>query len=86
MTRTWFLGWSAFVGILWVVLAAAFADDETCSWICFTFGDMLTFLLLPAVFVWALGLLVMYIAGRLRRDRPSSDAGAIRSQPPADES
>ena len=76
MTRTWFLGWSAFVGILWVVLAAAFADDETCSWICFTFGDMLTILFLPAEIVWALGLIVMYIVRRLSGRRSSSDAGA----------
>jgi hypothetical protein len=76
MTRTWFLGWSALVGILWVVLAAAFADDETCSFICFTFGDMLTFLFLPAAFVWALGLFVMYLARRLRRGGSSSDTEA----------
>ena len=72
MTRGWFVGWSALVGITWVVLAAAFADDETCSWICFTFGDMLTILLLPAALVWALGLIVLYIVRRLRGRRDSS--------------
>ena len=76
MTRGWFIGWSTFVVILWVALAASFADDETCSWICFTFGDMLTFLIVPAAVVWALGLSVLYIVGRLRRPRSSSDEGA----------
>jgi hypothetical protein len=70
------VGWTTFVGILWVSLAASFADDETCSWICFTFGDMLALLFFPASIVWALGLIVMYIVGRLRRRRLSSDAGA----------
>jgi hypothetical protein len=64
-----------FVGISWVVLAASFADDETCSFICFTFGDLLTLLFFPAAFVWALGLIVLYIVGRLRGGRSSSDAG-----------
>ena len=58
------------------MLAASFADDETCSFICFTFGDLLTLLFVPAAFVWALGLIVMYIVGRLRRRGLSSDAGA----------
>ena len=71
MTRIWLLGWSAFVGIAWVVLAGIFADDETCSWICFSFGDMLTLLLLPAAVVWGLGLIALFVAARLRR--PSSD-------------
>jgi hypothetical protein len=44
MTRGWFVGWSAFVGIWSVVLAASFADDDACSFICFTFGDMLVIL------------------------------------------
>jgi hypothetical protein len=79
MTRTWFLGWSAFVGISWVLLAAAFVPDETCSFICPTFGEMLTILFLPAAFVWSLGLFVIYIAGRLRRGGSSSDAGATTS-------
>ena len=72
MTHGWFVGWLALVGITWVVLASAFADDETCSWICFTFGDMLTILLLPAALVWALGLIVLYIVRRLRGRRDSS--------------
>jgi hypothetical protein len=77
MTRGWFIGWSAFVGISWVVLAAAFVSDETCSFICFTFSDTLTILFLPAAIVWALGLIVRYIVGRLRgapsrADRDSS--------------
>jgi hypothetical protein len=76
MTRGWFLGWSTFVGILWVVLAAAFVSDETCSFICFTFSDTLTILFFPAAFVWALGLIVRYIVGRLRGRGSSSDAGA----------
>jgi len=65
-----------FVAILWVALAASFADDATCSWICFTFGDMLTLLLLPAAVVWAVGLIVLYIVGRSRRRRTSSEPGA----------
>ena len=76
MTRGWLIGWSAFVGILWVVLAAAFVSDETCSFICFTFGDLLTILFLPAAIVWALGLIVLYIVKRLRGRRSSTDAGA----------
>ena len=75
MTRSRVLGWSVFVGICWVVLPASLADDETCSWICFTFGDMLTVLLLPAAIVWALGLIVMYIVGRVRARRSPGDAG-----------
>ena len=78
MTRTLFLGWSAFVGISWVLLAAAFVPDETCSFICPTFSELLTILFLPAAFVWALGLFVMYIAGRLRRGGSSSDTEADR--------
>ena len=76
MTRGWFVGWSIFVGVLWLVLAASFAADELCSFICPTFGDMLIILFLPAAFVWALGLIVLYVVGRLRRGRSSSDAGA----------
>jgi hypothetical protein len=75
MTRGWLFGWSTFVGISWVVLAAGFADDETCSFVCFTFSDMLVVLLLPAAIVWSLGLIVLYIVGGLRRRRSSSDAG-----------
>lgn len=74
MTRGWLIGWSAFVGILWVVLAAAFVSDETCSFICFTFGDLLTILFLPAAIVWALGLIVLYIVRRLRGRRSSNAA------------
>ena len=80
MTRIWFLGWSAFVGISWIVLAAAVADDETCSWICFTFGDMLVLLVIPAGVVWALGLIGLYIVGRLRGPRPPSDGGGAHDQ------
>ena len=69
MTRGWLIGWSVFVGISWVVLAAAFVSDEACSFICFTFGDTLTLLFLPAAFVWALGLIVLYIVWRLRGRR-----------------
>ena len=76
MTRGWLVGWSMLVGISWVVLAAAFVSDEACSFICFTFGDTLTLLFLPAAFVWALGLIVLFIVGRLRGRRSSSDAGA----------
>ena len=75
MTRAWVLGWSVFVGICWIVLAASLADDETCSWICFTFADMLTLSLLPAAIVWALGLIALYIVGRVRGRRPTYDAG-----------
>ena len=74
MTRGWLIGWSAFVGILWVVLAAAFVSDETCSFICFTFGDLLTILFFPAAIVWALGVIVLYIVGRLRGRRSSNAA------------
>ena len=66
MTRGWFIGWSAFVGISWVVLAAAFVSDETCDFICFTLSDTLTILFLPAAVVWALGLIVRYVVGRVR--------------------
>ena len=66
MTRAWFIGWSAIVAISWVVLAAAFVSDETCSFICFTFSDMLTILFIPAAVVWALGLIVRYVVGRVR--------------------
>ena len=76
MTRGWLIGWSAFVGILWVALAEGFAADETCSFICPTFSEMLTILFLPAAFVWALGLIVMNVVGRLCGPRSSSDAGA----------
>jgi hypothetical protein len=65
-----------FVGFSWVVLAATFADDETCSWICFTFGDLLAFFFVPAAIVWALGLTVLYLVGRWRGRRSPSDAGA----------
>ena len=78
MTRTWFLGWSAFVAISWVALAGLFADDETCSWICFSFSDVLTLLMLPAAVVWGLGLIALYITGRLRGRRSSSDAAVGR--------
>lgn len=71
MTRGWFLGWSIFVGAWWVVLAASFADDETCSWICFSFGDMLVLSLIPATVVWSLGLIVLHVALRLRSRRSS---------------
>ena len=56
--------------ISWLLLADVVADDEPCSdrsWICFTFGDSLMLLLLPAAVVWALGLIVLYIDGRIRR-------------------
>ena len=66
MTRGWFLGWSTFVGISWVVLAAAVADDEACSFLCFTFADMLVLLLFPVAIVWSLGLIVLYVVRRLR--------------------
>jgi hypothetical protein len=71
MTRGWYVGWSTFVGISWLLLAAALADDETCTWICFTFGDMLFILLIPAATAWAVGLLVLYVVGRVRRKRTS---------------
>ena len=66
MTRAWFIGWSTFVAIAWVVLAAAFVSDGTCSFICFTFSDTLTILFLPAAIIWELGLIVRYIVGRVR--------------------
>ena len=69
-----------FVAIVWVVLAASFADDATCSWICFTFGDMLTLLLLPAAVVWTVGLIVLYIVMRSRGRRTSSDAGRDKTR------
>jgi hypothetical protein len=75
MRRGWFVGWSAFVGISWVALAAAFADDQTCSYICFTFRDMLVVLLFPAMIVWPLGLIVLYIVGRSRK-KPGSSGDA----------
>ena len=73
MTRGWLVGWSTFVGFWWVALAASFADDETCSFICFTFGDMLFLLFFPAAVIWALGLIVLYIVVRLRHRTSSSD-------------
>jgi hypothetical protein len=79
MRLGWFLGWSASVAFLWVVLAGSFADDKTCTWICFTFGDMLSFLAVPAALVWALGMIALYVVGRLRRRRSPSDAGATRT-------
>jgi hypothetical protein len=66
MTLGWFLGWSTLVGISWVALAAAFADDEACSFLCFTFADLLVLLLFPAAIVWLLGLIVLYVVRRLR--------------------
>ncbi len=66
MTLGWFLGWSTFVGISWVALAAAFADDEACSFLCFTFADLLVLLIFPAAIVWSLGLIVLYVVRRLR--------------------
>ena len=69
MTRAWFIGWSAIVAISWVVLAAAFVSDETCSFICFTFSDTLTMLFLPAAVVWVLGLIVRSVVGRVRGAR-----------------
>jgi hypothetical protein len=72
MTRGWFVGWSAFVGLWWVVLAGSFADDEPCaSYICLTFGDMLAIVFIPAVIVWSLGLIVLYVALRWRSRRSS---------------
>lgn len=70
MTR-WFLGWSAFVGVVWLLLAASLADDETCSFICFTFGDMLAILIVPASLAWALGLITIFLVRRLRSRRSS---------------
>jgi hypothetical protein len=68
VTSSWFIGWSTFVGIWWVVLAAAFADDEACSsFICLTFSDTLVLLAVPGAIVWSLGLIVLYIARRPRR-------------------
>jgi hypothetical protein len=72
MTRAWFIGWSAIVAFSWVVLAAAFVSDETCSFICFTFSDTLTILFLPAAVVWALGLIVRYVVGRVRGGRSTA--------------
>jgi len=71
MTRWWLLGWSMFVGTCWLVLAASFADDETCTFLCFTFGDMLALLVVPAAIVWALGLFVLFVGLRLRSRRSS---------------
>lgn len=76
MTREWLSVWSAFVGIFWVALAAILADDETCSFICFTFSDLVILLFIPAAIVWSLGVIVLYIVGRLRGRRSSSDTGA----------
>ena len=65
------------VGIWWVVLAAAFADDEACSsFVCLTFSDTLVLLAVPGAIVWSLGLIVLYIARRLRR-RSASDGKTI---------
>jgi hypothetical protein len=66
MPLGWFAGWSTFVGIWWVGLAAAFADDDACSFLCFTFADLLVLLLLPAAIVWSLGLIVLYVVRRMR--------------------
>ena len=71
MTRGWFLGWSAFVAVWWIALAGAFADDESCSFICFTFGDMLVLLFIPAAVVWSVGLIVLYVMLRLHSRRSS---------------
>jgi len=65
MPLGWFAGWSTFVGISWVGLAAAFADDDACSFLCFTFADLLV-LLLPAAIVWSLGLIALYVVRRWR--------------------
>ena len=79
MTRGWLVGWSAFVAVSWLVLAASLADDETCSFICFSFGDMLYILVFPAAVVWSLGMIVVYVVLRLRSRRRE----AARSGPPA---
>ena len=80
MTRWWFVGWSAFVAMSWLLLAAAFADDETCSYICFSFGDMLAIVLVPAAIVWSLGLVVLYVVLRVR-SRRSRDAVSFSRRP-----
>ena len=80
MTRWWFVGWSAFVAMSWLLLAAVFADDETCSYICFSFGDMLAIVLVPAAIVWSLGLVVLYVVLRVR-SRRSRDAVSFSRGP-----
>ena len=75
MTRGWLVGWSIFVGILWLAFAASFGTDETCSFICPTFSEWLVILVVPATVVWALGLIVSYIVRRWRRPTSPSDAG-----------
>lgn len=62
-----FVVWTVLVAAVWVVLAASFADDETCSWVCFSVGDMLMLLAIPAVLVWTLGLTVLHLVGRRSR-------------------
>ena len=69
MTRSWFVGWSGFVAVSWLVLAASIADDETCSYLCFSFGDMLALSFFPAAIVWAIGLVVIYAVLRIRSRR-----------------
>ena len=78
MTRGWLVGWSAFVAVSWLVLAASLADDETCSFICFSFADMLYILVFPAAVVWSLGMIVVYVVLRRRSRRQ-----VARSGPPA---
>lgn len=75
MTRGWLVGWSAFVAVSWLALAASLADDETCSFICFSFGDMLYILVFPAAVVWSLGMIVMYAVRRVRSRRREAPSG-----------
>ena len=74
MRRGWLVVWSTLVGISWVVLAGVSAGCS--SYVCLSFGDMLALLFIPAAIVWSLGLLVLYIVGRLRERRRSSGTGS----------
>ena len=80
MTRGWFAGWSVFVVVCWVVLALL--TDEGGNFTAsssyaprLTFGETLLILFIPAAIVWSLGLLVLFIVGRLRGGRSSSGTG-----------
>ena len=72
MRRDWLVAWSTFVGISWFALGVVFADD-VCSTVCLALSDLPIILFFPAAIVWSLGLIVLYLVGRLR-GRGSSSA------------
>ena len=68
----WLVG---FVGFSWFALGVIFADD-VCSTVCLALSDLPIILFFPAAIVWSLGLIVLYLVGRLRGRRWSRDAEA----------